>query len=64
MTNQKQLKPNTPQPRYITVVGVPTILVKQPCCIQTKLYGLYRKMTMNIHFGDPSLNRVISNIVL
>ena len=44
-----------------------TVLVKQPCHIQTKMYIFYRKMTIYghfsikyIHFWDPSLNRVTS----
>ena len=28
-----------------------TVLVKQPYYIQTKMYRLYRKMTMNGHFS-------------
>ena len=43
----------TPQPLYNTFVGVKTetLLVKQPCYIQTKMYRLYRKMTINGHFS-------------
>ena len=32
-----------------------TVLAKQTCCIQTKMYGLYRKMTINGHFSIWSI---------
>ena len=34
-------KTDTPQPFYNTIVGVHTVLVKQRCYIQTKMYRLY-----------------------
>ena len=39
---------DTPEPLYNTIVGVHsiTVLVKQPCYIQTKMYRLYWKMTI------------------
>ena len=49
----KKAECKTQQPLYNTVVGskAETVLVKQPCYIQTKMYRLCRKMTINGHFS-------------
>ena len=47
------------------------MFIKQPCYMQTKMYRLYRKLTIYghfsisaIHFGGPPSNCVISKTVL
>ena len=43
---------STTQPVYNTVVGIQAepVLVEQPCCMQTKMYRIYRNRTVNFHF--------------
>ena len=42
----------TPQLLYNTITGIKskTMLAKQLCCIQTKMYRLYRKLTIMVIF--------------
>ena len=44
------------KPLFNIITGIQNILAKQPCCIQTKMYRLYRKMTINGHFSIQSIH--------
>ena len=48
-----------------------TLLVKEPCYNQTNMYGLYKKMTIyvhfsiqSIHFWSSTINHVVTKTVL
>ena len=46
----------TPKPLYKPIAGIQNKLSAKPCCIQTKMYTLYTKMTINGHFSSHVLS--------